>query len=63
MFYHLGYIQSEGYSLTAKTFEKECIYLAEYVSLKKQGRDFPLSVAGLTLTMMLDDYARLKVHG
>ena len=58
-----GYIKSEGYTNTCKAFVKECVHLSEYVTLMKKGREFPLSVAGFTLSMMLDEYARLKLHG
>ena len=63
-FYMLaGYIRDEGYTSTYKIFIKECPYLTEYVTMLKQGREFPLSVAGITLTFILDEYSRLKKLG
>ncbi|XP_033740846.1 flocculation protein FLO11-like [Pecten maximus] len=57
----LGYLQSEGYSKTYKNFVKECPHLSEYVSFMKKGQYYPLTINGLALMQILEEYGALRV--
>ncbi|XP_069127248.1 LOW QUALITY PROTEIN: mucin-5AC-like [Argopecten irradians] len=57
----LGYLQSEGYSKTYKNFIKECPHLSEYVSFMKKGQYYPLTINGLALMQILEEYGSLRV--
>ena len=59
----LGYLSDEGYTSSYKCFVKECPHLKEYLSLKRQGLNYPLLVNGLTLNQMLQEYAQFKLAG
>ncbi|XP_060067711.1 mucin-17-like [Ylistrum balloti] len=57
----LGYLQAEGYSKTYKNFIKECPHLSEYVSFMKKGQYYPLTINGLALLQILEEYGSLRV--
>ncbi|XP_063404999.1 protein NPAT-like [Mytilus trossulus] len=54
----LGFLESEGYTSTYKTFMKECIHLQEYVALMKRGRHYPLTISGFTLIQIIEKFAQ-----
>ncbi|XP_076077349.1 uncharacterized protein LOC143047897 [Mytilus galloprovincialis] len=54
----LGFLESEGYTSTYKTFVKECIHLQEYVALMKRGRHYPLTISGFTLIQIIEKFAQ-----
>ena len=57
----LGYLKEENCHETAKVFMRECVHLAEYLSMLHQGREFSTEVAGLSLKMILDEYGNMKL--
>ncbi|XP_021377418.1 mucin-17-like [Mizuhopecten yessoensis] len=57
----LGYLQSEGYVKTYKNFVKECPHLSEYVNFMKKGQYYPLTINGLALMQILEEYGALRV--
>ncbi|KAK3096546.1 hypothetical protein FSP39_001160 [Pinctada imbricata] len=56
----VGYLLTKKYVKTYKMLIHECKYLEEYLSLKRKGMNPPLTVYGLDLEKLLDDYAALK---
>ncbi|KAL8595085.1 hypothetical protein ACOMHN_019123 [Nucella lapillus] len=56
-----GFLREGGYSRTYQCFLKECIHLREYESLLKKGQEYPTNIMGLSLLMMLEEYAKLKL--
>ncbi|KAJ8315391.1 hypothetical protein KUTeg_007541 [Tegillarca granosa] len=57
----LGYLQTESFSCSYKSFLKECPHLEEYSIYLKRGQSYPLTINGFTLIQMLEEYASLKI--
>ncbi|XP_041350831.1 protein NPAT-like [Gigantopelta aegis] len=57
----LGYLKENDYTMTYKYFLKECPHLQEYSLMLKQGRHFPLTIMGVSLVTMVQEYADLKL--
>lgn len=60
---HEGYLKEENYMKTYRIFLKECNHLREYEALLRSGAEYPTAIMGLTLLMMLQEYAQLKLNG
>ncbi|KAL5011112.1 hypothetical protein ScPMuIL_013417 [Solemya velum] len=57
----LGYMKEEGYTTTCRNFLKECSHLSEYIALLKRGLEYPTSINGMSLSQILEEYAKLKI--
>jgi hypothetical protein len=42
---------------------KECVYLQEYVTLLKRGRQYPVTINGFSLVEMLEKFAQFYLMG
>ncbi|XP_064618345.1 protein NPAT-like [Liolophura sinensis] len=58
----LGYLKRENCAKAYKALLKESSHLGEYSALLKQGREYPTTVAGKTLTEMLQEYGHIKLR-
>ena len=61
MYYVSGFLKDGNYMKTYNCFLKECVHLREYDSLLKRGQEYPTTIMGLSLVMMLNEYAMHKV--
>ncbi|KAK7494559.1 hypothetical protein BaRGS_00014212, partial [Batillaria attramentaria] len=59
----LGFLKEENYKKTFRCFLKECEHLKEVEALLRQKLDVPLTIMGLSLNVMLQDYGRMKLEG
>jgi len=55
----VGYLQEEGCTASYRMFLKEMKHLAEYRTFLDAGYEYPTSICGKTLKMMLNEYGHM----
>jgi len=59
----VGYLKEEGCNASYKVFLKEMKHLEEYRLLLQTGYEYPTSICGKSLKMMLNDYGYVVLNG
>ena len=62
-FVYKGYLEEEGCRASYRTFLGESQHLQEYMNLVEIGYQYPTSIAGQSLTDMLEAYTASKLEG
>ena len=59
----VGYLKEEGCIASYRLFLKEMKHLAEYRTLLEAGCEYPTSICGKSLKIMLNDYGNMVLSG